>query len=113
MIVDLKKPGGLNATLVYSTVDESGVWLENTTWRSAYDENGNPLEDGSLTARLVARLRKIPYLNPQHDDQLNYRIQALSAVQGGIDETRRLALQKFFHEARTQLAAQFVEIKIQ
>lgn len=113
MIVDLKKTGGLNATLLYSTVDESGVWLENTTWRSAYDENGNPLEDGSLTARLVARLRKIPYLNPQHDDQLNYRIQALSAVQGGIDEAGRLALQKFFHEARTQLAAQFVEIKIQ
>ena len=112
MIVDLTKPGGLNATLLYSTVDESGVWLENTAWRSAYDENGNPLEDGSLTARLVARMRKIPYLNPQHDDQLNYRIQALSALQGGLNEARQRALQKFFHEARTQLAAQFVEIKI-
>jgi hypothetical protein len=93
-------------------VDESGVWLENTAWRSAYDENGNPLEDGSLTARLVARMRKIPYLNPQHDDQLNYRIQALSALQGDLNEARQLALQKFFHEARTQLAAQFVEMKI-
>jgi exosortase len=105
----LLKEGGLMGSLFYSTVDETGVWLEEPGTRSPYDEEGKPLQEGNLAARLTHRFRLIPYANEAYDKAINYRIQLLAAARGGLGTAQRRDVEKLFHQARLLLAEQFVK----
>ena len=109
MEVALAREGGLKADLFYSTVDESGVWLEEPGERSPYDAEGNPLQEGTLAARLEHRMRQLPYSQESYDKSMNYRIQVLAAARGGLGAEQRRQVEKLFRDARVALAAQFIE----
>lgn len=109
MEVTLAREGGLKADLFYSTVDESGVWLEEPGKHSPYDAQGNPLQAGTLAARLEHRLRQLPYSQESYDKSMNYRIQVLAAARGGLGVEQRRQVEKLFRDARVALAAQFIE----
>ncbi len=109
MEVKLAREGGLQADLLYSTVDETGVWLEEPGTRSPYDAEGNPLAEGNLASRLMHRFRQLPYANESFDSAINYRIQLLAAARGGLGTDQRRDVEKLFREARPLLAAQFVK----
>jgi hypothetical protein len=111
MEVALSKEGGLKAELLYSTIDETGVWLEEPGERSPYDAQGNPLQMGTLAARMEHRLRQLPYSSESYDKALNYRIQLLSAARGGLGNEQRRQVEKLFREARVALASQFIEAR--
>lgn len=109
MEVELSKEGGLKADLFYSTVDESGVWLEEPGERSPYDPEGNPLAEGNLASRLAHRFRQLPYAQESVDSSMNYRIQLLAAARGGLGTGQRSDVEDLFREARIVLAQQFVK----
>jgi hypothetical protein len=108
MQVVLEREGGLKADLRYSTVDESGVWLEEPGKRSPYDEKGNRLQEGNVAARLTHRLRQMPYANEAYDEAINYRIQILAAARGGLGSEQEQQLENLFQKARLLIAAQFI-----
>ena len=95
----------------YSTIDETGVWLEEPGKRSAYDAEGKPLREGSLASRIEYRLRQIPFAGEAPDKQFNYRIQILAAARGGLGSTQRRQVEKLFREARVVLCEQFIKPK--
>ena len=109
MEVALAKEGGLKADLFYSTVAESGIWLEEPGKSSPYDAEGNPLAEGDLSSRLENRLRQMPYSSEAYEQVLNYRIQLLAAARGGLGTEQRRQVEKLFREARLALADQFIE----
>ena len=109
MEVDLSREGGVNADLFYSTVDETGVWLEEPGSRSPFDPQGNPLAEGNIASRLLHRFRQLPYADESYDKAMNYRIQVLSAARGGLGSEQRREVENLFREARPVLAAQFVK----
>jgi len=108
MEIVLAKPGGVKAILLYSTVDESGIWLEDSPNRSAYNKKGEPLQEGNLFERLLSRFRLIPYANESYDLAVNFRIQTLAAAQSGLSSTQKQEVEKLFHKVRPLLAEQFV-----
>ena len=108
MEVVLAREGGLKADLFYSTVDETGVWLEEPGKRSPYDIEGNALQEGNLAARLTHRMRQMPYANEAYDDAINYRIQILAAARGGLGDLQRQQLGALFRKARVLIANQFI-----
>jgi len=109
MEVVLAKDASLKALLLYSTVDEQGVWLEASPNRSAYNQEGKPLDEGNLFDRLFSRFRMIPIANESYDLAVNFRIQTLAAARGGLSSTQKRDLEKLFQKARLLLAEQFVE----
>lgn len=111
MEVILSREGGLKAELLYSTIDETGVWLEEPGVRSPYDAEGNPLQEGTLAARMEHRLRQLPYSQESYDKSLNYRIQLLAAARGGLGSEQSRQVEKLFREARVVLASQFIEAR--
>ena len=108
MEVVLEREGGLKADLLYSTVDETGLWLEEPGKRSPYDAEGNALQDGNITSRLAHRMRKIPYSKEAYGDAINYRIQILAAARGGLGREQRQHLDTLFRNARVLIANQFI-----
>ncbi|MEI8294659.1 MAG: exosortase U [bacterium] len=108
MEVLLAREGGLKGILLYSTVDEGGVWLEDSPDRSAYNAEGKPLEEGNLMERLLRRLRLIPYANESYDMAVNFRIQTLAAARGGLSSAQRRDIEKLFQKVRLLLSEQFV-----
>jgi len=108
MEIVLAKPGGVKAILLYSTIDESGIWLEDSPNRSAYNKKGEPLQEGNLFERLLSRFRLIPYANESYDLAVNFRIQTLAAAQSGLSSTQKQEVEKLFHKVRPLLAEQFV-----
>ena len=108
MEIVLAKPGGVKAILLYSTVDEGGIWLEDSPNRSAYNKEGEPLQEGNLFERLFSRLRLIPYANESYDLAVNFRIQTLAAAQSGLSSAQKQEVEKLFHKVRPLLAGQFV-----
>lgn len=108
MEVVLTREGGLKADLLYSTVDETGTWLEEPGKRSPYDEKGKPLREGNLSARLTHRMRQMPYANEAYDDAINYRIQILAAARGGLGAEQRRQVERLFRLARVLIAEQFI-----
>ena len=108
MEVVLTREGGLKADLLYSTVDETGAWLEEPGKRSPYDEKGKPLREGNLAARLTHRMRQMPYANKAYDDAINYRIQILAAARGGLGAEQRRQVERLFRQARVLIAEQFI-----
>jgi hypothetical protein len=108
MEVVMQREGGLKADLLYSTVDETGSWLEDSGKRSAYDSEGDALADGGLGERITHRLRKLPYANEAYDEAINYRIQILAAARGGLGRAQRVELEDLFRQARTLIADQFI-----
>jgi len=108
MEVVLERDGGLKADLLYSTVDETGAWLEEPGKRSPYDEQGQPLQEGNLASRLTHRMRQVPYANEAYDDAINYRIQILAAARGGLGSEQRKQVESLFQKARVVIAAQFI-----
>jgi hypothetical protein len=113
MEVKLARKDGLQADLLYSTVDETGVWLEEPGIRSPFDPEGNPLAEGNLASRLLHRFRQLPYANESYDSAINYRIQLLAAARGGLGDDQRRDVERLFREARPVLAAQFVKAQPQ
>lgn len=113
MEVKLARKDGLKADLLYSTVDETGVWLEEPGIRSPFDPEGNPLAEGNLASRLLHRFRQLPYAKESYDSAINYRIQLLAAARGGLGDDQRRDVERLFREARPVLAAQFVKAQPQ
>ncbi|MCX6963422.1 MAG: exosortase U [Verrucomicrobia bacterium] len=109
MEVMLANERGLKAMLFYSTVDEQGIWLENSPTRSPYNNEGRRLEEGGVFDRLFSRFRIIPYVNESYDMAVNYRIQTLAAAQSGLSSAQKQELEKLFHKVRLLLAEQFVK----
>jgi len=109
MEIMLARPGGTKALLFYSTVDEGGIWLENTPTRSPYNKEGKSLQEGNLFDRLFLRLRLIPYANENYDTMVNFRIQTLAAAQSGLSSAQKRDVEKLFQNTRTILSAQFVK----
>jgi len=108
MQVLLTREGGLKAMLFYSTVDERGIWLEDSPERSAYNKEGRPLEEGNIFERLLSRLRLIPIANESYDMAVNFRIQTLAAARGGLSSAQKRDLEKLFQKVRLILSEQFV-----
>jgi exosortase len=108
MEVVLERDGGLKADLLYSTVDEAGVWLEEPGKRSPYDAEGKALQEGNLASRLTQRMRQMPYANDAYDDAINYRIQILAAARGGLGSEQRQQVESLFRQARILIANQFI-----
>lgn len=108
MEVVLEREGGLKADLIYSTVVETGVWLEEPGKRSPYDADGKSLQEGNLASRLTHRMRQVPYANEAYDDAINYRIQILAAARGGLGTGQRQQVESLFREARVLIANQFI-----
>ena len=108
MEVVLTREDGLKADLLYSTVDETGTWLEEPGKRSPYDEKGRPLREGNLAARLTHRMCQMPYANEAYDDAINYRIQILAAARGGLGTEQRRQVQRVFRQPRALIAEQFI-----
>ena len=111
MEVSLARKDGVNADLFYSTIDETGVWLEEPGDRSPYDAEGKRLQEGGLASRIEHRLRQLPFAGESTDKQFNYRIQLLAAARGGLGSTQRRQVEKLFREARFVLCEQFIEPK--
>jgi hypothetical protein len=108
MEVALEREGGVKADLLYSTVDETGVWLEEPGKRSPYDEEGKSLQEGNMASRLTHRMRQLPYANEAYDDAINYRIQILAAARGGLGTEQRAQVESLFRKARILVADQFI-----
>jgi hypothetical protein len=108
MEVVLEREGGLKADLLYSTVDETGVWLEEPGKRSPYDAEGKALQEGNIASRLTQRMRQMPYANDAYDDAINYRIQILAAARGGLGSEQRQQVESLFRQARVLIANQFI-----
>jgi hypothetical protein len=108
MEVVLEREGGLKADLLYSTVDETGVWLEEPGKRSPYDEEGKALQEGNVASRLTHRMRQLPYANEAYDDAINYRIQILAAARGGLGTEQRAQVETLFRKSRVLIADQFI-----
>ena len=108
MEVVLEREGGLKADLLYSTVDETGVWLEEPGKRSPYDAEGKALQEGNIASRLTHRMRQLPYANEAYDDAINYRIQILAAARGGLGSEQRQQVESLFRQARVLIANQFI-----
>lgn len=108
MEVVLERDGGLKADLLYSTVDEAGVWLEEPGKRSPYDADGKALNEGNIASRLTQRMRQMPYANDAYDDAINYRIQILAAARGGLGSEQRQQVESLFRQARILIANQFI-----
>jgi len=108
MEVSLEREGGLKADLLYSTVDETGVWLEEPGKRSPYDAEGKSLQEGNIVSRLTHRMRQMPYANEAYDDAINYRIQILAAARGGLGGEQRKQVESLFRQARVLVANQFI-----
>ena len=108
MQVLLAREGGLKAMLFYSTVDERGIWLEDSPDRSAYNKEGQPLQEGNLFERLLSRLRLVPIANESYDMAVNFRIQTLAAARGGLSTAQKRDLEKLFQKVRLILSEQFV-----
>jgi len=108
MEVVLERAGGLKAELLYSTVDETGVWLEEPGKRSPYDAEGMALREGDIASRLTHRMRQFPYANEAYDDAINYRIQILAAARGGLGSEQRQQVERLFRQARVLIAEQFI-----
>ena len=108
MEVVLERDGGLKADLLYSTVDEAGVWLEEPGKRSPYDAEGKALNEGNIASRLTQRMRQMPYANDAYDDAINYRIQILAAARGGLGSEQRQQVESLFRQARILIANQFI-----
>jgi len=108
MEVVLEREGGVKADLLYSTVDETGVWLEEPGKRSPYDEEGKALQEGNMASRLTHRMRQLPYANEAYDDAINYRIQVLAAARGGLGTEQRAQVESLFRKARILIADQFI-----
>ena len=108
MEVVLERDGGLKADLLYSTVDEAGVWLEEPGKRSPYDAEGKSLKEGNIASRLTQRMRQMPYANDAYDDAINYRIQILAAARGGLGSEQRQQVESLFRQARILIANQFI-----
>lgn len=108
MEVVLEREGSLKADLLYSTVDETGVWLEEPGKRSPYDAEGKALQEGNIASRLTHRMRQMPYANEAYDDAINYRIQILAAARGGLGSEQRQQVESLFRQARVLIADQFI-----
>ena len=106
MEVLLEKENGLKGELLYSTVDQTGKWLEEIDQRAAYDEQGRTLEGGVLN-RLSFRINQQKAL--EGGGALNYRIQLLASCQGGHDTEQQRQVTKLFEAIRPLLADQFVK----
>ena len=106
--VAMLKGEGLEAVLLFSTVDEIGVWLEEPGSSSPLDEEGKPPEEGSVGSRFFHRLSLMPFANEASEDRINYRIQILAAARAGLGKDQRKAVKSLFQKARLLLAEQFV-----
>jgi hypothetical protein len=104
MEVALSRDNGLKASLLYSTIDQKGKWLDESDHRVLYDAKGRSFEGGLLT-RVAGRLQ-----GPQvtENGSVNYRIQLLASAQGGLDWEQLSRVRKLFGQVRQLLAAQLV-----
>ena len=98
---------GITGDLLYSTVDQTGTWLDDSGERSPYDPQGNSLEGGAWT-QLLYRLRQLPLLKGGHPS-LNCRIQLLSVSPRSPSPAEKERLLSLFHGARALLTQQFLK----
>lgn len=106
----LRKEPNLLAELLFSTVDENGVWLEESPEIRPFDDEGNPLREGGIVERLILRLRQPAATAALKSDQAapNYRVQLLAPAEGGLSDEAKQRSASLFRQARRLLTSQFV-----
>ena len=106
MEVTLSKENVLKGTLLYSTVNEKGNWIEESADRVYYDQLGHMLRDENLFRLISRRIHHPLFSNPS---LINYRIQTLASAQSGLSFVQRDQMIKLFQEARRLLSDQFIK----
>ena len=106
----LRKEPNLLAELLFSTVDENGLWLEESPEIRPFDDEGNPLSEGGIVERLILRLRQPAATAALKAGQAapNYRVQLLAPAEGGLSDEAKQRSASLFRQARRMLTSQFV-----
>jgi exosortase len=106
----LRKEPNLLAELLFSTVDENGVWLEESPEIRPFDDEGNPLREGGIVERLILRLRQPAATAALKSGTAapNYRVQLLAPAEGGLSDEAKQRSANLFRQARRLLTTQFV-----
>jgi hypothetical protein len=106
----LRKEPNLLAELLFSTVDENGLWLEESPEIRPFDDEGNPLREGGIVERLILRLRQPAATAALKAGQAapNYRVQLLAPAEGGLSDEAKQRSASLFRQARRLLTSQFV-----
>ena len=110
MRVKLAKENDLKATLLYSTIDEAGRWIDKDSLRSdeKYEEKGWSLRD-FVSSRILERLKRTWHNQSPDTGEVNYRIQALESAHGELNENQQYDEAALFTKSRQLLTNQFIK----
>lgn len=106
--VQMTREMGLKGILLFSTVNESGVWMEEIASQTSLPESmGQPVEEERLSGGIIKRLRR-NFTYYDYSGIATYRIQLLAAAVGGLDKQQEDSVRKLFEKSRLLLARQFI-----
>ena len=108
MEVSLTGKGGRSGVVFFSTVNESGGWLDESK-HLFYDGEGASEGAGGIWQRLFSRAVAIPFFQQFGDVGVTYRVQLLASSRDGFSDSERKQLQEFFEQSRSLLVKQFVK----
>jgi exosortase len=108
MEISLLGKGGRSGVVFFSTVNESGGWLDESN-HLFYEGEGASEGAGGIGPRLFCRMVAIPFFQQLAEVGVTYRIQFLATSRDGFSESDRKELQKFFEQGRSLLVKQFVK----
>lgn len=103
----LGKDGG-SGVVFFSTVNESGGWLDEEK-HLYYEGEGASEGAGGVRQRLFNRVTAIPFFQQLAEVGVTYRIQLLARSGRGFSGSELRQLQKLFEEGRGLLVKQFVK----
>jgi len=108
MEVTMVHDSGLNGFLLFSTVNQSGQWVEGiVSDTSPPDATGIPLEKGGFYEDLVKRLRRnFTYYDYSHTSTCRIQILASSSIE--LDEQEKESINALFRSSRLQLVNQLM-----
>jgi exosortase len=101
--------GGMSGIVFFSTVNESGGWLDESNHLFYEGEGASEGEGGRIWQRLFTRIVTIPFFQQFGDVGVTYRIQLLADSRDGFSGPERKELQEFFEQSRSLLVKQFVK----
>ena len=108
MEVSLTGKGGRSGIVFFSTVNESGGWLDESN-HLFYEGEGASDGAGGVAQRLFSRAVAIPFLQQLGEVGVTYRVQLLASSRDGFSDSERKQLQEFFEQSRSLLVKQFVK----
>ena len=108
MEVSLLGKGGKSGVVFFSTVNESGGWLDESN-HLFYEGEGASEGARGIGPRLFCRMVAIPFFQQLAEVGITYRIQLLASSRDGFSESDRKQLKEFFEQSRSLLVKQFVK----